>query len=96
MVKGPRMMQGPGMGDSESDSEDGMPLMMSGMPPMSGPGMQQQRQGIEDSESESDSEYSGPQPPHPVNQGEGFSVLKQVGYTAPLETESSKYEEEVR
>ena len=85
-MKGPGMMQGPGMGDSDSESDDGMPAMLPG------PGMTQQRRGIEDSGSESDSEYSGAPPPaHPAQHGEDFSVLKPVGYSAP--TESSVYGE---
>jgi hypothetical protein len=86
-MKGPGMMQGPGMGDSESESDDGMP------PPMlPGPAVAQQRRGLDDSGSESGSEYSGaPPPPQTVHHGEGLSVLKPVGYTAP--TESSMYGE---
>ncbi|XP_053391343.1 uncharacterized protein LOC123563746 isoform X3 [Mercenaria mercenaria] len=94
IMKGPSMMSGPGMGDSESESEDGMPPMMPGMPPMSGPVLAQPRQVVEDSGSESDSEYRDAPPPPPVHQGEGYSVLKPAGYMAQQETESSKFEEE--
>lgn len=86
IMKGPRMMQGPGMDDSDSESEDGMPPMMHGipgMPPMSGPSMKPQqpvRQGSSVSGTETESAYSSQtpigQPPVPGPHGEGYSVVK--------------------